>query len=65
MIDLKRFKARHDKRLWDIDLYNLRGKYLKSFCVTVFSRKFPILAKQIKAAKGKCVDIQISMEVVE
>ena len=25
----------------------------------------PILAKQIKAADGKCVDIEISMEVVE
>ena len=26
---------------------------------------FPILAEQVKAAKGKCVDITISMEVAE
>ena len=49
----------------DILLLFRSYRIAKWFCRTNFSRKFPKLAKQIKAADGKCVDIEISMKVVE
>ena len=49
----------------EIGIYYHNGRVFESHHYDGFARKFSILAKQIKAAKGKCVDIEISMEVVE
>ena len=60
-----RLKARIEKDGKYMTLLYPSYKEARWFRYASFARKFPILAKQIKAAKGKCVDIQVSMGVVE
>ena len=39
--------------------------WIRSFSGDSFTRKFPKLAKKIKAANGKCIDIEITMKEVK
>ena len=44
----KEFILSHDEDMGDIDIYNLKGKYLKCFCCVMFCRYFKIPAKLIR-----------------
>ena len=65
-IRLKAARRRRHGYRYCVELFYLSGRPTTIRpCVVAFGRKFPGLYKKIKAADGKCIDIEITIREVK
>ena len=63
-----RLKARHSRSYLGSEFVHMLSKnytQVTTNCWKPFARKFPKLARKIKAADGKCITIEITMKAVK